>query len=117
MNSRLEEQQDKDRKVAAFDAGPADATSAAASRLGTLFAEFGEETEARDGRPREDDAVLARDVLAELLGHQAVELRLVLQGGQAVRTLALLQVDRDLRREDAANEQINGSRQLCFSFF
>lgn len=58
-----------------------------------MFAEFGEETEARDGWPREDDAVLARDVLAELLGHEAVELRLVLQGGQAVRTLTLLQVD------------------------
>ena len=64
--------------------------------LCTLFAEFGEEAEARDGRPGEDDGVLAGDVLAELLGHEAVELRLVLQGGQTV--CALLQMDGDLQR-------------------
>ena len=64
----------------------------------TLFAEFGEEAEARDGRPGEDDGVLARDVLAELLGHEAVELRLVLQGGETVCTLALLQMDGYLQR-------------------
>lgn len=64
-----------------------------ATRLRTLFAEFGEEAEARDGRPGEDDGVLARDVLAQLLGHEAVELRLVLQGGQTVCALALLQMD------------------------
>lgn len=58
----------------------------------TLFAEFGEKAEARDGWPGEDNRVLSRDVLAELLGHDIVELRLVLQGGQAVCTLALLQV-------------------------
>lgn len=62
----------------------------------TLFAEFGEEAEARDGRPGEDDGVLARDVMAQLLGHKAVELRLILQGGQTVCTLTLLQVDWDL---------------------
>lgn len=62
-----------------------------------MFAEFGEEAEARDGRPGEDDGVLARDVLAELLGHEAVELRLVLQGGQTVCALTLLQMDGDLQ--------------------
>lgn len=56
-----------------------------------MFAELGEEAEARYGRPGEDDGVLARYVLAELLGHEAVELRLVLQGGQSIR--ALLQMD------------------------
>lgn len=50
----------------------------------TLFAELCEEAEARDGRPGEDDGVPARDVLAELLGHEAVELRFVLQGGETV---------------------------------
>lgn len=63
----------------------------------TLFAEFGKEAEARDGRPGEDDGVLARDVLAELLGHEAVELRLILQGGQTVCALTLLQMDGDLQ--------------------
>lgn len=58
-----------------------------------MFAELGEEAEARDGWPGEDDGVPARDVLAKLLGHEAVELRLVLQGGQTVCTLALLQVN------------------------
>lgn len=67
--------------------------SAVPTCLCTLFAEFTEKAEARDGRPREDDGVLARDVLAELLGHKAVKLRLVLQGGQTVCALALLQMD------------------------
>lgn len=62
-----------------------------------MFAEFREEAEARDGWPGEDDGVLARDVLAELLGHEAVELRLVLQGGQTVCALTLLQMDGDLQ--------------------
>lgn len=61
--------------------------------LCTLFAEFNEKAEACDGRPGEDDGVLARDILAELLGHKAMELRLVLQGGQAICTLAVLQMD------------------------
>lgn len=65
----------------------------------TLFAELGEEVEAGDGRPCEDDGVLAGDVLAQLLCHQAVELRFVLQGGQTVGTLTLLQVHRDLLGE------------------
>lgn len=64
----------------------------------TLFAEFSEEAEARDGRPGEDDGVLAGDVLTELLGHEAVELRFVLQGGQTV--CALLQMDRNLQGQD-----------------
>lgn len=69
-----------------------DSTSAGATTCAcTLFAELGEEAEARYGRPGEDDGVLARYVLAELLGHEAVELRLVLQGGQSIR--ALLQMD------------------------
>lgn len=76
---------------------PIDTISAAAACLCTLFAEFGEEAEASDGRPGEDDGVLARDVLAELLGHEAVELRLVLQGGQTICTLALLQMDWNLQ--------------------
>lgn len=61
--------------------------------LYTLFTEFSEEAEACDGWPGEDDGVLAGDVLAELLGHKAVELRLVLQGGQTICTLSLLQMD------------------------
>lgn len=60
--------------------------------LCTLFAEFGKEAKACDGWPGEDDGVLAGDILAKLLGHEAVKLRLVLQGGQTVRTLALLQM-------------------------
>lgn len=62
-----------------------------------MLAELREQAEAGHGGSGEDDGVLPRDVLAELLGHQAVELRLVLQSGQAVRALALLQVDGDLR--------------------
>lgn len=50
----------------------------------TLFAEFREEAEAGHGRAGEDDGVLPTDVLAQLLGHQAVELRLVLQRSQPV---------------------------------
>lgn len=72
---------------------PIDAIFSAAICLCTLFAEFGEEAETRDGWPGENDGVLARDVLAELLGHKAVELRLVLQGGQTICTLAILQMD------------------------
>lgn len=72
----------------------------------TLFAELGEEAEAGDGRPREDDGVLAGDVLAQLLGHQAVQLRLVLQGGQTVGTLALLQVHRDLLGETHTSQTL-----------
>lgn len=82
-----------------------------ASRVPTLFAELREEAEAGDGRPREDDGVLAGDVLAQLFGHEAVELRFVLQGGQTVRTLTLLQVHRDLlgRRRHTYTKQV----QLC----
>lgn len=70
-----------------------DTISAVVICLYTLFAEFSEEAEARDGWPSEDDGVLAGDVLAKLLGHKAVELRLVLQGGQTICTLSLLQMD------------------------
>lgn len=64
----------------------------------TLFAEFCEEAEARDGWPSEDDGVFSGNVLAELLSHKAVELRFVLQGGQTICTLAIFQMDRDLQK-------------------
>lgn len=64
----------------------------------TLFAEFSEEAEVGDGWPGEDDGVLSGDVLAELLGHQAVELRLVLESSQSVCALPLLQMHRDLQQ-------------------
>lgn len=107
---RLEKQEDKDRNGVEFGwhgrHRPTDTTSAVASRLRTLFAEFGEEAEACDGWPGEDDGVLARDVLAELLGHKAVELRLVLQGGQTICTLTVLQVDWDLSSARTENTYI-----------
>lgn len=84
----------KEQKIFVFKT---ELISAADICLRTLFAEFGEEAEACDGWPGEDDGVLARDVLAELLGHEAVELRLVLQGGQTVCALTLLQMDGDLQ--------------------
>lgn len=86
-----------------------------ASCAPTLFAELGEEAETGDGRPREDDSVLAGDVLAQLFGHEAVELRFVLQGGQTVRTLTLLQVHRDLlgRRRHTDMKQV----ELCVQKF
>lgn len=86
-----------------------------ASRAPTLFAELGEEAETGDGRPREDDGVLAGDVLAELFGHEAVELRFVLQGGQTVRTLTILQVHRDLlgRRRHTYTKRV----ELCVELF
>lgn len=62
-----------------------------------MFAKFSEKAQACDGRPCEDDRVPARDVLAELLSHQAVELRFVLQGGETVCALAVLQMDRNLQ--------------------
>lgn len=79
----------------------------------TLFAELGEEAEAGDGRPREDDGVLAGDVLAQLLGHQAVELWFVLQGGQTVGTLTLLQVHRDLHGETHTRTRV---KHCSFTF-
>lgn len=63
----------------------------------TLFAEFREETEACNGRSCEDDDVLAGNVMTQLLSHEAVELRFVLQRRQTVGTLVLLQMHVDLR--------------------
>lgn len=71
--------------------------SAATFRWCTLLAEFGEEAEAGDRWSCEDDGVLSRNVLTQLLGHEAVELRLVLQGGQTVCALPLFQMDVDLQ--------------------
>lgn len=90
-------------------------STAFASRAPTLLAELGEEAEAGDGRPREDDGVLAGDVLAQLFGHEAVELGFVLQGGQTVRALTLLQVHRDLlgRRRHTYTKQV----ELCVQKF
>lgn len=90
--------------------------SAVTSCLCTLFAEFGEEAEARDGRPGEDDGVLAGDVLAELFGHKAVELRLVLQGGQTVCTF--LQMDGDLQcgGKETGHKREYRTSKLDFSF-
>lgn len=67
---RHDETQTRGRKGVFF--GYKDTICAAAACLCTLFAELGEEAEAGDGRPGEDDGVPARDVLAELLGHEAV---------------------------------------------
>lgn len=50
----------------------------------TLFAKFREEAETCHGRPGEDDAVLPRNVLTQLLGHQAVKLRLVFKRGEPI---------------------------------
>lgn len=80
--------------------------------LCTLFAELSEEAEAGDGRPGENDGVLARDVLAELLGHEAVELRLVLQRGEAVCALAVLQMDRDLQSEEGKRTRLTVRRRI-----
>lgn len=80
-------------------ASPTAIISAVVVCLCTLFTEFSEKAEACDGRSSEDDCVLAGDVLAELLGHKTVELRLILQGGQTICALALLQMDWDLQRE------------------
>lgn len=62
----------------------------------TLFLKVLEEVEAGDAGSSEDDGIAAGQALAQLLGHQAVELQLVLQGVQPVRPWALFQMDRNL---------------------
>ena len=71
-----------------------------------MFLELLEEVEAGDAGPCEHDSVAPGQVVAQLLGHHAVELWLVLQRGQTVHPLTILQVDIDLDQEDRTGHHI-----------
>lgn len=58
----------------------------------TLILKLLEQAETGDAGARENDGVASRQILAELPGHQAVELRFVFQCVESVWTRALLQM-------------------------
>lgn len=65
----------------------------------TLILKLLEQAETGDTWPGENDGVTSRQVLAELPGHQTVELRLVFQCVESIWTRALLQMYINLQRE------------------
>lgn len=82
----------------------------------TLFLKVLEEVEAGDAGSSEDDGIAAGQALAQLLGHQAVELQLVLQGVQPVRPWALFQMDRNLRAQtNTVSRLFNHQRATVWS--